>query len=73
MRTILTIPEEMALRLDRLARRRHVSRAEIIRRAVEALLQEESEENAEKAFGLWRARRADALAEQRRLRAEWNG
>ncbi len=73
MRTILTIPEEMAHRLDRLAHRRRLSRAEVIRRAVEAFLRKESEASVAEAFGLWRGRRANALTEQRRLRAEWDG
>jgi len=73
MRTIFTIPDDTVRRLDRLARQRRISRAEVIRRAVDALLSEDARTAGDEAFGLWHGRLRDSVAEQRRLRAEWDG
>jgi len=71
MRTIIELPQEQLTHLDAHCRRENVSRAEAIRRAVAAMLSERSKSDAAGAFGVWRDRAEDALAEQERLRNEW--
>jgi metal-responsive CopG/Arc/MetJ family transcriptional regulator len=71
MRTIIELPKEQLADLDSHCRREGISRAEAIRRAVAAMLDERSKDQAAGAFGLWRGRAEDALAEQERLRGEW--
>ena len=71
MRTIIELPHEQLGDLDAHCRREGISRAEAIRRAVAAMLTERSKGEAAGAFGLWRGRAAEALAEQEQLRNEW--
>ena len=71
MRTIIELPEEQLTGLDGWCRREGISRAEAIRRAVAAMLAERAKGEAAGAFGLWRDRAADALAEQEKMRNEW--
>ena len=74
MRTIVEIPDEQLRALDAWRRTRGMTRAEAVRRAVAGLLQDEDEVRTavDSAFGLWRGRDIDGLAEQDRLRAEWD-
>jgi metal-responsive CopG/Arc/MetJ family transcriptional regulator len=71
MRTIIEIPEEQLTGLDGWCRREGISRAEAIRRAVAAMLAERAKGDAAGAFGIWRERAAEALAEQEAIRNEW--
>lgn len=73
MRTIIELPDEQVRALDTWRESRGLSRAEAVRRAVAHLLQHEVDARAAAtaAFGLWRERALDGLAEQERLRAEW--
>ena len=71
MRTIIELPSEQLVHLDAHCRREGISRAEAIRRAVATMLAERSKGQAAGAFGLWRGRSDEALAEQERLRNEW--
>ena len=59
--------------MTRLSQERKVSRAQLIRQAVEGYLQLNSGDT-EAAFGLWRksGKREDGQALQARLRAEWD-
>lgn len=57
-------------RLDDLARREHVSRAEIMRRAVASYNSTHGIDID--VFGLWSARTIDGLAYEDRLRKEWH-
>ena len=74
MRTIIEIPDEQLRALDAWRLTRGMTRAEAVRRAVAGLLQDEEEVRTavDSAFGLWRGRDIDGLAEQDRLRAEWD-
>ena len=72
MRTIVDLPEKQVNELDRLRRRRGVSRAALVREAVDRYLDENSEEKAGEAFGIWRSRPVDALAHEHGLRDEWD-
>jgi metal-responsive CopG/Arc/MetJ family transcriptional regulator len=71
MRTIIELPEDQIRDLAELCRRERISRAEAIRRAVAEYARRRNAGDARKAFGLWRARRRDGLAYERRLRREW--
>ena len=71
MRTIIDLPDRQLDALTRLSRARKVSRAEIIRQAVDGYLKHNAPALAD-AFGAWRPGRADGLAMQRKLRAEWD-
>ena len=72
MRTIIDLPDRQVEELERLGRSRKLSRAEMIRQAVERYLQEIVPAR-EEAFGLWKraGSRQDGLSLQRRLRKEW--
>jgi hypothetical protein len=72
MRTIIELPNEQLDALDALRQREGISRAEAIRRAVAAYVRLEGVKHTNAAFGLWRGRRVDSLAEERRLRREWD-
>jgi metal-responsive CopG/Arc/MetJ family transcriptional regulator len=71
MRTIIELPEEQLAGLDAWCRREGISRAEAIRRAVATMLAERAKGEAAGAFGIWRERAAEALAEQEQIRNEW--
>ena len=71
MRTIIELPQDQLTELDAHCRRENVSRAEAIRRAIAAMLDDQSKVDAAGAFGLWRDRGADAAADLERLRDEW--
>jgi metal-responsive CopG/Arc/MetJ family transcriptional regulator len=73
MRTIIDLPDRQIEELERLVRSRNLSRAELIRQAIERYLQENAPAR-EEAFGLWKGAgaRQDGLALQRRLRKEWD-
>jgi hypothetical protein len=73
MRTIIDLPDRQIDALERISRSRKLSRAELIRQAVESYLKEHLPDRDE-AFGLWKREgiREDGVAYQRRLRKEWN-
>jgi metal-responsive CopG/Arc/MetJ family transcriptional regulator len=70
MRTILELPDDAIEALDRLRAERGVSRAALVREAVEAYLAAQTATDRHTAFGAW-ARGQDGLELQRTLRAEW--
>jgi hypothetical protein len=72
MRTIIELPADQLAALEALCRRDGISRAEAIRRAVGALVRQESAITRRRAFGLWRARRVPGDAYQERARREWD-
>lgn len=59
--------------LDRVAKRRKVSRASLIRNAVDDYLtrEQQKDEAFEQAFGAWKDRKIDADAFINALRDEW--
>jgi hypothetical protein len=71
VRTIIDLPEEQIRALAEVCRREKVSRAEAVRRAVAEYASRHATGEADGAFGLWRGRRVDGLAYERRLRREW--
>ena len=73
MRTLVDIPEAQLQELTRLAKRERVSRASLVRRAIDALLASKREADNDAiaaAFGT-RPDMEDGLAYQEHLRREW--
>lgn len=70
MRTVIDVPKYVLDRLAELGARRGLSRAEVIRRALDSYLAQHAPTSDECAFGLWKDR-VDALAYTDRLRGEW--
>lgn len=72
MRTTIDLSDQQLNALGRLSRRRKLSRAKLIRQAVDRYLAEHALELCA-AFGLWKraGAREDGVAYQRRLRQEW--
>jgi hypothetical protein len=75
MRTIVDIPDPDIRKLDKIASKKDLSRAEIVRRAVRQFIRDmESIPNFDDMHGIWKDRKdiGDAVEYQRKLRAEWN-
>lgn len=70
MRVSVDIPKAQVEALERLAERQQVSRAAMIRKAVEDMLDSQKVDVVKAGFGLW-GRGEDGLSMQRRLRSEW--
>lgn len=73
MRTLVDIPEEDIRWLDSKAERDGTSRTALVREAVAAYRAEAAKDWLDHGFGVWKQRTdvGDAVAEQRRSRAEW--
>jgi metal-responsive CopG/Arc/MetJ family transcriptional regulator len=71
MRTIIDLSAEQLEALTELCEREGISRAEAVRRAVQAFTEAHRPASGMPAFGLWKGRRAGGLVYQRRLRREW--
>lgn len=63
MRTILDIPDEQAVRLDALVKKMETSRAALIRRGIDLVLEEEEKESQSRdgAFGMWQAKNSNEI------------
>lgn len=72
MRTLVSISEGQVARLDQRARSKGVSRAALIREAVDKLLGPDDVLTLDQAFGLWSDHAVDGLDYQRTIRAEWD-
>lgn len=70
MRTIIELPEKALKALSDICQREKISRAEAIRRAVEAYTSRK-QPTTDEAFGIWRSRDLDGLEYQEALRTEW--
>ena len=71
MRILTDIGDNQLQALDDLAKREKISRAALIRHAVDDLLAKHRQERQSDAFGLWGDRVVDGLAYQEKLRSEW--
>jgi Arc/MetJ-type ribon-helix-helix transcriptional regulator len=74
VRTLVDIPEPIVTALDELCAREHLSRAEVVRRAVSRYLDEQKSDFVQNAFGLWKSASVaaeDGLSYQRKMRDEW--
>ena len=76
MRTIVDLPEDQIERLRDYCEREHVSRAEAVRRGVEALLAQRKKEETKRildaSFGMWKDRGIDTDTYLKELRSEWD-
>ena len=72
MRTIIDLPDHQLDSLAELCRQGRISRAEAIRRAVALYIKKHGAADKDEAFGLWRGRKVEGVAYQRRLRREWS-
>ncbi len=80
MRTIVDLPENHVKTLDILGKKHDVSRAELVRRAVEKYIESETKKSADavdKYFGIFKDDPTvwggmDGMAWQRKMRAEWD-
>ncbi len=75
MRTIIDLTDDQLSRLEEVAEREGISRAEAIRRAVDAAYAHVGGRTTAAAraaaFGLWKGRKVDALRYVDALRDEW--
>ncbi|MDO9415177.1 CopG family transcriptional regulator [Pararhizobium sp.] len=70
MRTLIDIDDMEIQALDAIARKEKVSRASLIRKAVNDFLKLQAADDAQ-AFGLWGDRAVDGLVYQHEIRREW--
>lgn len=71
MRTSIRIDDAQITALDRLAQQENVSRASLIRRAIDDYLQRQQGSLPADAFGLWANETIDGLAFQEKMRDDW--
>ena len=71
MRTILEIPNEKVKELDRLCKAQKISRAELVRRAIDKYLLDTPLVRREASFGIWKWKKIDSLKYEASLRNEW--
>ena len=71
MRTIVDIPDHQLVALNRLCEQEKISRAEAVRRALDALLAEMHTQERDSAFGAW-APRGDSSVVVETVRKEWS-
>ena len=70
MRTLVDIPDQQIEELAAISAASKISRAEVIRRAIAAYL-DEHRASAESAFGIWKGTPDDGQNYQERMRSEW--
>jgi len=71
MRTLVDIGDPEVKALDRLAQREKMSRAALIRKAINDFLVRNNADIEAEAFGLWGDRKIDGLTYQENIRSEW--
>lgn len=71
MRILVDVPKPDLELLDEVTKRRAISRAEFIRRAIAASLTPYRRKMNHSGFGAWSKLSEDGLAYQERIRAEW--
>ena len=68
---LIDLPQDDVSALDDIAQKKKVSRAEIIRRAIEIAIQTESASGFKQAFGAWNHKKLQGVSFQRKMRKEW--
>ncbi|HEY1630908.1 MAG TPA: CopG family transcriptional regulator [Rhizomicrobium sp.] len=71
MKTLVDLPESQLKALTQIGEKRKLSRAAVIREAIETYLGTQPKAKKDDAFGLWGDRKIDGLEYQRKLRSEW--
>ncbi len=72
MRTIVDLPDRQIEALKRMSDAVQLSRAELMRRAVDEYLDRHQPVQDDGAFGLWKKRKTDGVVYQDLARAEWD-
>lgn len=74
MRTLIDIEKEKLQALTVLAKKNHVSRASLVRKAIDNFLElSPPQQKSQKAFGLLKSRpHLEGLDFQKKLRSEWD-
>jgi len=72
-RILLDLSDDVLQRLDDLKKQRNLSRAELLREAVEQYLAKQglAENTISSALGLWQGCEEDGVEYERKLREEW--
>ena len=70
-KTLVEIPDLTMTRLTTLAKIRHVSRAALIRQAIELWLKAQHKSSKTDAFGILKGKIRDGVDFQRNIRSEW--
>jgi metal-responsive CopG/Arc/MetJ family transcriptional regulator len=71
MRTLVDLGDDQLKALDELSRKEKLSRATLIRRAIDDYLAKQFEKQEGDALGLWGKRKVDGLTYQEKARREW--
>ena len=71
MRTLVDLGDHQIHALDELSKKEKLSRAALIRRAIDDFLAKRHSKQEGDAFGLWGKRKVDGLAYQEKVRGEW--
>jgi metal-responsive CopG/Arc/MetJ family transcriptional regulator len=72
MRTIVEIPIDKIQLLDKLCLIQKISRAEMIRRAIDKMIIDTSEIRRQSSFGSWKRKKINSLKYEESLRSEWS-
>jgi metal-responsive CopG/Arc/MetJ family transcriptional regulator len=70
MRTLVDIPDYLIDELALICDSKRVSRAEIIRQAIVAYIEQNKPAGVD-VFGIWKSQGADGVAYQEEVRSEW--
>jgi metal-responsive CopG/Arc/MetJ family transcriptional regulator len=71
MRTLIDLGESQLQELNELSKKEKLSRAALIRQAIDDYLAKRRSNQESDAFGLWGKRKTDGLAYQKKMRSEW--
>lgn len=71
MRTLVDIPDGQLEELGMICKKKDLSRAEVVRRAITSFIERNRVSPPVQAFGLWRKNAEDGLDYQARVRSEW--
>jgi metal-responsive CopG/Arc/MetJ family transcriptional regulator len=70
MRTLVEIPEPQLQQLAAICKTKKLSRAEVVRRAIDSYIAAQPVRPEDTAFGIWKGG-VDGVDYERRLREEW--
>ena len=71
MRTLIDLPEKQLKALAMMGVQQHLSRAALVRRAIDFYLEKQNTFCEDDVFGLWSDRDIESLAYEKKLRDEW--
>jgi len=72
MKTLINLPDSDGEKLDKLCKKKKISRAQAIREAVGIYLALKTQNSTTSAFGAWKDRNLDSLEHENELRKEWD-